>query len=138
VPLANQPSKRRRGVILTAQGWQRLQGAKHDSEVQDNSGTAYTLEELSDRTKLSLNTLTKIQRRQIPVDRQSLEQYFKAFNLTLNREDYSKFDRDSIESQQKVTLKGQVPLNSPFYIERPPIEAVISRPFYRSLYSVKY
>ncbi len=121
---ANQSPKRKRGVILTLQGWQRLQVAKRQSEQQENSGNPYTLEELSDRTNLSPNTLTRIQRRQIAVDRQSLESYFSAFRLTLSLNDYTKLDADPVESPQKVTLKGkgQVPLNSPFYIERGLIE----------------
>lgn len=122
MPMKSQPPRRRRGVILTLQGWQRLQVAKRQSEIQEKSGNSYTLEELSDRTHLSFNTLTRIQRRQVAVDRQSLEYYFNAFNLTLNADDYTKLAANNLESQQIFTLKGQVPLNSPFYIDRPPIE----------------
>jgi class 3 adenylate cyclase len=122
VSTGNQPQKRKRGVILTVQGWQRLQSAKRQSEIQDNSGNPYTLEELHERTHLSLNTLTKIQRRQVAVDRQSLEFYFSAFGLTLSPDDYTKLDPDGVEHQQIATLKGQVPLDSPFYVERHPIE----------------
>jgi class 3 adenylate cyclase len=120
--IGNQPAKRKRGVILTLQGWHRLQAAKRQSEIQDNSGNAYTLEELRERTTLSPNTLTKIQRRQVAVDRPSLESYFKAFNLSLNPSDYTKLDPDNVESRERVKLKGQVPLDSPFYVERSPIE----------------
>ncbi|HEY9596358.1 MAG TPA: AAA-like domain-containing protein [Cyanophyceae cyanobacterium] len=114
--------KRKRGVILTLQGWQRLRAAKQQSELQDNSGHSYTLEELRERTTLSLNTLTKIQRRQTPVDRQSLEAYFQAFNLVLKPSDYTKLDPDNPESRQEIALNGQIPLDSLYYIERPPIE----------------
>ncbi|HEY9668334.1 MAG TPA: AAA-like domain-containing protein [Coleofasciculaceae cyanobacterium] len=117
-----QPPRRKRGVILTLQGWQRLQGAQRQSEIQDNAGNPYTLEELNKRTDLSPNTLAKIQRRQTAVDRLSLESYFRAFDLTLETNDYTKPDIETVESQQRATLKGQVPLDSPFYIERPPIE----------------
>lgn len=122
MPMTSQPQKRKRGVILTLQGWQRLQEAKRQSEVQENSGQPYKLEELSARTHLSPNTLTKIQRRQVAVDRQSLRSYFGAFNLTLTPSDCTKLDPDKMESRQRVMLKGQVPLNSPFYVERPPTE----------------
>jgi class 3 adenylate cyclase len=118
----NRSPKRRRGVILTLQGWNRLQAAKRQIELQENSGNPYTLEELRDRTSLSINTLTRIQRRQVAVDRHSLETFFNAFNLALNSTDYIKHDRGNLENQQRVTLKGQVPLSSPFYVERPPIE----------------
>lgn len=114
--------KRKRGVILTLQGWQRLRTAKQQSELQDHSGHPYTLEELRERTTLSVNTLTKIQRRQTPVDRQSLEAYFRAFNLALKPSDYTKLDPDNPETRQEVTLNGQIPLDSIYYIERPPIE----------------
>ncbi|HAJ60364.1 MAG TPA: family 3 adenylate cyclase [Cyanobacteria bacterium UBA8543] len=120
--ITNQPPKRRRGVILTLQGWQRLEAAKRQSEIQENAGNPYTLEGLSERVNLSINTLIKIRRRQVGVDRHSLEGYFSAFNLTLSSSDYTKLDSDNIESRHRVTLKGQVPLDSPFYVERSPIE----------------
>lgn len=116
--------KRKRGVILTIQGWQRLQAAKHHSEIEQNSGIPYTLEELSDRTSLSPNTLTRIQNRKAAVDRQSIEYYFSAFGLTLNDSDCSKLSVESPEIAPKILLKGQLPLNSPFYVERSPIEAL--------------
>lgn len=115
--VGNQLPKRRRGIILMPQGWQRLQAAKRQSEIRGNSGNLYTVEDLRDRTNLSLNTLTKIQHRQVAVDRQSLECYFSAFNLTLNSSDYSKINPDNVEIRHKVTIKGQVPLDSPFYVE---------------------
>ena len=122
MPITNQPPKRRRGVILTLQGWQRLEAAKRHSEIQENAGNPYTLEGLSERVNLSINTLIKIRRRQVGVDRHSLEGYFSAFNLTLSSGDYTKLDSDNAESRYRVTLKGQVPLDSPFYVERSPIE----------------
>jgi hypothetical protein len=122
IAMTNPQPKRRRGVVLTLQGWQRLLEAKRQSEIQENSSNAYTLEDLSERTSLSPNTLTRIQRRQVAVDRQSLEFYFNAFNLTLTPSDYTKLGLDQIESRHRATLKGQVPLDSPFYVERPPIE----------------
>lgn len=79
--IKNQPPRRKRGVVLTLQGLQRLLAAKRQSEIQVKSGDAYTLEELSARTNLSPNTLTRIQRRRVAVDRQSLESYFNAFSL---------------------------------------------------------
>lgn len=121
---ADRSPKRKRGVILTLQGWRRLQAAKRQSEIKENSGIPYTLVELSDRTCLSPNTLTRIQNRKLAVDRQSLEYYFSAFNLTLNDKDCTKLSFDSREIAPKILLKGQVTLNSPFYVERPPIESL--------------
>lgn len=122
--MKSQSPKRKRGVVLTLQGWQRLQEAQRQSEIYDNAGNFYTLEELSGRSNLSPNTITKIQRRQVAVDRLSLECYFKAFQLTLDENDYTKPDFNYLESDSRVTLKGQIPLDSPFYIERPPIESL--------------
>jgi hypothetical protein len=79
--------------------------------------------ELGELTGLSPNTIAKVQYRQVPVDRHTLESYFSAFNLTLDADDYTKPDCNNLETCSRVMLKGQVPLNSPFYVERPPIEA---------------
>lgn len=47
-----QKQKRQRGVILTSEGLQRLQEARLKSERQENFGERYTLEQLSERTRL--------------------------------------------------------------------------------------
>lgn len=120
--MKSQPPKRKRGVILTRRGWQRLHRAQSQSEMQENNGVTYTLEEIGERTDLSPNTVAKIQRRQVAVDRQSLECYFSAFNLRLSANDYTMPDIDQIEIGSRVMLKGEVPLDSPFYVERSPIE----------------
>lgn len=120
--MKSQPPKRKRGVILTRRGWQRLHRVQSQSEIQENDGVTYTLEEIGERTDLSPNTISKIQRRQVAVDRQSLESYFSAFNLRLNADDYTMPDFDQIEIGSTVMLKGGLPVDSPFYIERPPIE----------------
>lgn len=119
----HQPSKRQRGVILSVQGWQRLKAAQRKLAFQDNRGKPYTLEQLSERTHLSPNTLIKVRRRTIPVDRKTLMSYFSAFDLTLNLNDYTKADINSSHYDQ-VPLKSPVPLDSPFYIERLPIESL--------------
>lgn len=120
--MKNQPPKRKRGVILTYRGWQRLQRAQRQSEIEDNNGVPYTLEQIGERTKMSPNTIAKVQRRQVAVDRLTLESYFSTFNLVLNVDDYTQPDSNEIESRSSIMLKGYVPLNSPFYVERPPVE----------------
>ena len=120
--MKSQPPRRKRGVVLTLRGWQRLQTTQRQSEIQENAGNSYTLEELGELTGLSPNTIAKVQYRQVAVDRQTLESYFSAFNLTLDADDYTKPEWNNVESGFSVMLKGQVPLNSPFYVERPPIE----------------
>ena len=118
--------KRLRGIILSASGWQRLQAAKRRFEVQSNAGQPYTLEDMTEHIGLSHNTLTKVHQRKVAVDRQTLESYFSAFGLTLQPSDYlrSNSDRpnDNCEAPPPISLHGPIPLDSCFYIERPPIE----------------
>ena len=85
MPSFQKRSKRKRGVILSPQGWQRLQEAQIQSEREANREHPYTLENLNRLTGLSPHTLTKVRRRKAPVDQQTLEDYFSAFNLTLTR-----------------------------------------------------
>ncbi|HEY9700173.1 MAG TPA: AAA-like domain-containing protein [Trichocoleus sp.] len=119
----SQPQRRKRGVIVSPRGWQRLQAAEQRTAEQENSGKAYTLEQLGDITGLSPNTITKVKRRQQAVDRQTLESYFTALKLELTPEDYISLDSDTnLSIRYPTPLRGQVPLDSPFYIERPPTE----------------
>ncbi len=39
--------RRRRGVILSLQGWNKLQEAKHQAKVLENDNARFTLEELN-------------------------------------------------------------------------------------------
>lgn len=118
-----QPQRRKRGVIISPRGWQRLQIAEQRAADQENAGKAYTLEQLGDLTGLSPNTITKVRRRQQAVDRQTLESYFTSLKLELTAEDYISLDPDtSNPNRLQAPLRGQVPLDSPFYIERPPAE----------------
>jgi transcriptional regulator with XRE-family HTH domain len=90
------------GVILSLGGRQRLQEAQKQSEIQFNSGRVYTLEELNELTGLSPKTLTKVRTRKNPVDRQTLEEYFRAFNLTLTPSDYMQPNAEVRTNQQLV------------------------------------
>jgi WD40 repeat protein/transcriptional regulator with XRE-family HTH domain len=80
-------SGRVRGVILSPQGWQRFQSAKQQVESDETWGKHFTQEDLSDRTGLSLSTLARILKRELGVDRQSLEYLFRAFGLELTQAD---------------------------------------------------
>jgi len=140
---SSQRSKRKRGVILSQEGWQRLESAQKAVEAENNQDIPFTLEDLNELTGLSSHTLTKVRRRQKPVDRQTLEDFFSAFNLRLTAKDYTKpiardeeREEEVISRQQNASYsselsqnekipslpEGQVPLNSPFYIERSPVE----------------
>ncbi|HTL88374.1 MAG TPA: AAA-like domain-containing protein [Leptolyngbya sp.] len=119
-----QPGKRKRGIILSLRGWQRLQASEQQSINQHNFGKSYTLQELSDRTALSPNTLARVRSRKVAVDQQTLETYFRAFDLTLNPDDYTDSDSAIFSNRQSILLSGQLPVDSPFYVYRPPIEDV--------------
>jgi WD40 repeat protein/transcriptional regulator with XRE-family HTH domain len=82
-------SARVRGVILSPHGWQRFQTAKQQAELQENWGKRFTQEDLNERTGLSLNTLARITKRELGVDRQSLELLFQAFGLDLTKADFT-------------------------------------------------
>lgn len=86
--------QRSRGVVLTRQGWQKLQDAIRESETQEKSGDKYTFEELSERTGLGLSTVTKVLEREEGVDKRTLNRLFGAFNLELDKGDYSKLEPD--------------------------------------------
>ncbi|MDJ0575110.1 MAG: NB-ARC domain-containing protein [Xenococcaceae cyanobacterium MO_234.B1] len=103
MPNFHQRSKRQRGVILSPVGWQRLQSAQAQAEREANHRHPYTLEDLNEITGLSPHTLTKIRRRQAPVDKRSLEDYFSAFNLTLTPSDYIKPTSATQIQKEKVT-----------------------------------
>ena len=90
MPSFQQPSKRKRGVLLSPAGWQRLQEAQERSEIEANGGHPYTQEQLNQLTGLSPHTLTKVRDRKAPVDKRSLEDYFSAFKLALAPTDYTR------------------------------------------------
>ncbi|QXE22405.1 hypothetical protein B6N60_01088 [Richelia sinica FACHB-800] len=129
--------KRRRGVILSSQGWQRLQAAEQLSAARDNGGNHYTLEQLSDRTGISTKTLTKVRRRLTPIDSPTLVIYFQAFGLSLEEDDFIRQEPDQNTGQAVLTgllqapLKGQLPLDSPFYLYRPPAEKLFLREIFQ-------
>ena len=83
-------SSRKRSVILTLQGWQKLQQAKQQSEIEQKLGKRYTLEELSELAGLDPDTLAKVIEREKGVDKRTLERFFQAFNLQLAESDYAK------------------------------------------------
>lgn len=120
--------KRRRGVILTSKGLEKLQDAKSEAEYQENKGNRYTLEALSARTGLAVDTLMKVFACESGVDKQTLRTCFSAFNLTLIPDDFYRPELPSAESAEILPSEpelpeGQVPLYSDFYVERPSVES---------------
>lgn len=157
----NEPIKRKRGFVLTAQGLRRLKQAIEQVEGLENNGNRYTTEDLSKRTGVSLSTISRLWTARSGVDKRTLRLMFSTFGLELTETDVyqpSEFTTaQTRQTQQPLTasnsfspaslsqaqlndgLSGQtaypsgpVPLKSPFYIPRPPLEeracAEIARP----------
>jgi hypothetical protein len=87
LPMNSQKQKRKRGVILTSQGFNKLQAAKSEAESDENFDKRFTLEALSHRTRLDPDTLMKVFACKVGVDKRTLNYCFKAFNLRLEVSD---------------------------------------------------
>lgn len=85
--MTSEGPKRRRSIVLTPQGKQKLQGAITHAEDQENFGERYTIEELSVKTGLDPGTVSKVREAEEGVDRRTLERFFQAFDLELTQED---------------------------------------------------
>jgi WD40 repeat protein len=83
-------AKRNRGILLTIQGWQKFQETLNKLEQQENLGRKFTVEELSNRTRLNGVTILKVLNREEGVDLRTLERFLRAFNLGLDKGDYAK------------------------------------------------
>lgn len=81
--------RRKRGVALTNRGLQKIKEAKHQSEAKENFGNRYTLEEISARSGLYSATISKVLNREGGVDKQTIEKLFSAFQLKIDKSDYS-------------------------------------------------
>ncbi|HEY9602747.1 MAG TPA: NB-ARC domain-containing protein [Allocoleopsis sp.] len=111
--------KRKRGVILTPQGFQKLQAAKAEAERLENHNNHYTLEALSFRTSLDRNTLMKVFTGKAGVDKQTLSICFRAFHLQLERSDYA-LPETSVNEENRENIQpgvdwGEAPDVSEFY-----------------------
>ncbi|BAZ70773.1 WD-40 repeat-containing protein (plasmid) [Fischerella sp. NIES-4106] len=84
--------KRKRGLILTPDGLQKLQSAKLACESNENFGTRYTLEDLSERIGINTATISKVLSREGGVDKRTLELFFQAFNIEFDKTCYTNSD----------------------------------------------
>lgn len=98
--------RRRRGVILTAQGLDKLQHAIQHAQFEENLGNRYTLEALSERTGLSIDTVRRVFACESAVDKQTLKFCFRAFNLELEPSDFSSPESQNIEYQSLNETQG--------------------------------
>jgi WD40 repeat protein len=107
--------RKRRGVILSPRGLQRFQEAQEQLAKTANGGYAYTLEQLSELTRLSVRSIGRIRACKAPVDRQTLEELFRAFKLTLTAQDYIQPDEPSSLPAALAQDWGEAPDVSYFY-----------------------
>lgn len=133
----NQPSKsfrRKRGVILNAWGLRRLRQAINRAEAIDNQGERYSADTLSELTGVSKSTISRLWASKSGVDQKSLRLVFSTFGLNLTQNDLLPADASQTLSDPTAELNtlpsqdvlpypsGPVPLGSPLYIARPPLE----------------
>ena len=125
--MISQQRSRKRGVILTHQGLQKLLDAKSESESNENFDKRYSHEALGFRMGLDSDTVAKVFACEVGVDKTTLKYCFRAFNLQLDPDDYqlakpdpySQTDNREIQTA-KLTVQncvdwGEAPDVSEFY-----------------------
>jgi WD40 repeat protein len=93
--------RRGRGVVLTDEGWRKLETALHEWEIQNNYDKPFTIEALIEITQLDPATISKVLRREVGVDRRTLERFLRSFNLELDKDDYTKLNLKNDRKQHK-------------------------------------
>jgi transcriptional regulator with XRE-family HTH domain len=129
-----QAFKRNRGVRLNAQGFRRLQRAIHQVEIQENEGKRFSAEKVGLRAGVSTATISRVWSSKTGVDQRTLQLIFSAFDLDLTDKDLQlpgiqspRFE-GAPEAETRDTVDeipypaGPIPLGSPLYIPRPPLE----------------
>jgi transcriptional regulator with XRE-family HTH domain len=112
-----------RGILLTLQGWQKLQTAIAKSEYEKNFGEKYTIQHLGEHVGIAPGTITKVLNRSKNIDRRTIERIFRTFNLELEPSDYSKpgFSLSSIRAEEHKPVSntyidwGKMSHNPVFY-----------------------
>jgi WD40 repeat protein/transcriptional regulator with XRE-family HTH domain len=95
--------KRKRGIILTPEGLQKLQSAKLTTEFNENYGNRYTLEDLSERIGINTATISKVMSREDGVDKRTIELFFQAFNIKLDKDCYTTSDQSQHQDWGEAT-----------------------------------
>lgn len=75
-----------RGVFLSHQGWQKLTQAR---VLHAESGKRHSYEYLSERSHLDERTVSRLLSGEVRVDKNTLRTFFRAFNLSLEADDYT-------------------------------------------------
>jgi hypothetical protein len=97
-------NKRKRGIILTAQGLQKLREAIAHLENEENFGQKLTIAELGFRTRLTSDTVAKVLDAEQGVDRRTLDSFFRALNLELSESDCCRVELRQANSQAMISL----------------------------------
>jgi WD40 repeat protein len=113
--------KRSRGILLTLRGWQKLQEIINKLEQKNNLGPKFIVNELSKRTGLHARTVTKVLHREEGIDRPTLECFFRAFNLELEKEDFTKPHLNATPEKELVSSA------STFWREMPDVPVFYGR-----------
>jgi WD40 repeat protein/transcriptional regulator with XRE-family HTH domain len=95
--------KRKRGIILTPEGLQKLQSAKLTAEFNENYGNRYTLEDLSERIGINTATISKVMSREDGVDKRTIELFLQAFNIKLDKDCYTTSDQSQHQDWGEAT-----------------------------------
>jgi len=80
--------KRKRGVILTPKGLNKVQTRIQELELKENNHKRFTLEQLNQKTDLDPHTICKILDRNLRVDQRSIRRFFSALSLSVELDDY--------------------------------------------------
>jgi transcriptional regulator with XRE-family HTH domain len=111
-----------------------LRAAIHQAEVDDNGGKRFSAEIISLRAGVSTATISRLWSSKSGVDKRTLQLIFSAFGLDLTESDIqatgnrntNQQDADSAQVlAETVPLpypRGPIPLGSPLYMPRPPLE----------------
>jgi transcriptional regulator with XRE-family HTH domain len=124
--------RRKRGVVLTPHGLERLQGAIAKFEVQQNEGNRLNAEELSELTGVSPSSIRRMWAARDGLDQKTLERIFSTFELELTDADFQRLGEpdsevmepgeDSARPEAFRYPSGPLALDSTLYIPRSPIE----------------
>jgi uncharacterized small protein (DUF1192 family) len=101
----NFTNKRKRGIVLTAQGAQKLRDAIAHVENEENFGQKLTIAGLGFRTCLTPDTVAKVLDAEQGVDRRTLDRFFRLLNLELSESDSCRPDRSQSLQQQGISLQ---------------------------------
>ncbi|BAC90596.1 NB-ARC domain-containing protein [Gloeobacter violaceus] len=88
--------KRRRGVVLSERGLQKLRRAIAAAEQEELEGWRYTLEALSARIGLTARTIARVLAGREGLDRSTLEHCFSRFGLQLEAADYTSLPLEAL------------------------------------------